>query len=132
MFEHREARRLMSVSLRGGVLRVYGRRRMTVLEHERRARGGTRSTEQALQDYDRALAIDPAHADAALNRGVRYLRQRNLARAAADLRLALQLGADAATVHYDLALVHLAAGREGAGRSRAGDEPVPPRIAQAA
>jgi tetratricopeptide (TPR) repeat protein len=66
--------------------------------------------EQALHDYDRALAIDPAHADAALNRGVLHLKQKRLDRAAADLRLALHLGADAATVHYDLALVHLAAG----------------------
>ena len=74
--------------------------------------------EQALQDYDRALAIDPGHADAALNRGVLHLRQNRLNRAATDLRLALQLGADAATVHYDLALVHLAAGQSGAAKEQ--------------
>ena len=72
--------------------------------------------EPALHDYDRALAADPAHADAALNRGVLHLGQKRLDRAAADLRLALQLGADAATVHYDLALVHLAAGESAAAR----------------
>jgi serine/threonine protein kinase/tetratricopeptide (TPR) repeat protein len=75
--------------------------------------------EQSLDDYNRALAIDPAHADAALNRGVLRWRQKQLAEAAADFRLALRLGADAATAHYDLALVHLAADDRAAAKQAA-------------
>jgi tetratricopeptide (TPR) repeat protein len=65
--------------------------------------------DQATIHYDRALAIDPAHAPAALNRAMLHYEQRQLDQAIADLRLALDNGADPATVHYNLALVHWAA-----------------------
>jgi eukaryotic-like serine/threonine-protein kinase len=65
--------------------------------------------DDALRDYDRALRLDPAHAAAALNRGMLHFKLGRSDQATADLRLALQSGADAATVHYDLALIHMAA-----------------------
>ena len=43
---------------------------------------------QALQDYDRALALDPAHATAALNRGMLHYQLGRPAGALADLRQA--------------------------------------------
>jgi tetratricopeptide (TPR) repeat protein len=60
----------------------------------------------ALNDYDRALQLDPTHAASALNRGMLHFQHGRLEQATADLRTALSHGADAATVHYDLALVH--------------------------
>jgi serine/threonine protein kinase/tetratricopeptide (TPR) repeat protein len=59
----------------------------------------------ALRDYDQALTLDPHLAEAALNRGVLHLEQRRFRQAEADLRLALTLGADPATVQHNLALV---------------------------
>jgi tetratricopeptide (TPR) repeat protein len=64
--------------------------------------------EQALHDYNRALQIDPANAAAALNRGMIHFQQKRFEQAIADLSIALKHGADPATVHYDLALTHLA------------------------
>ena len=71
--------------------------------------------ELALRDYDRALQIDPINPSAALNRG---MLQYELGRldAAADLQRALLHGADASSVHYDLALVRSAAGDHSAAR----------------
>jgi tetratricopeptide (TPR) repeat protein len=70
---------------------------------------GLGQSESAMQDYDRALRIDSTHAFAALNRGMLHYQQKHLDQADADLKLALQHGADPASVYYDLALVHLAA-----------------------
>jgi tetratricopeptide (TPR) repeat protein len=64
---------------------------------------------QAMRDYDRVLQIDPTHAAAALNRGVLYMQQHQLDQALTDLRCALEHGADPATVHFDLALINVAA-----------------------
>jgi tetratricopeptide (TPR) repeat protein len=64
--------------------------------------------DRALADYDRALELDPTHAAAALNRGMLHFQAGSMDRARADLHRALDNGADAATVHYDLALVHSA------------------------
>jgi serine/threonine protein kinase/Tfp pilus assembly protein PilF len=65
--------------------------------------------DEAMHDYDHALELDPTHAAAALNRGMLRFERKHFDQAIADLRLALELGADPATVHYDLAVVHLAA-----------------------
>ncbi|MEO6436985.1 MAG: tetratricopeptide repeat protein, partial [Tepidisphaeraceae bacterium] len=65
--------------------------------------------DNALRDYDHALEIDPAHANAALNRGMLHFQQGRLDQATADLRRALDRGADAATVHYNLERIHLIA-----------------------
>ncbi len=62
----------------------------------------------ALRDYDRALQLDPRLAVTALNRAALHLQERRLDRAAADLQLALSLGANPAAVHYNWALVHQA------------------------
>jgi eukaryotic-like serine/threonine-protein kinase len=64
--------------------------------------------EPALRDYDQALRLDPSLAVAALNRGMLHHRARRFAQAEADLHHALKLGADPATVYYDLAVVQLA------------------------
>src|SRR5262249_30854507 len=58
------------------------------------ARAALGSTGLALQDYDRALQLDPALAAAALNRGILHYREKRYTDAAADLRLALNNGAD--------------------------------------
>jgi serine/threonine protein kinase/Tfp pilus assembly protein PilF len=63
---------------------------------------------QAVSDYSRALELNPAWGEAALNRGILYYRERRYNRALADLHQALRHRADAATVHYHQALVHLA------------------------
>jgi serine/threonine protein kinase/tetratricopeptide (TPR) repeat protein len=65
-------------------------------------------TDRALHDYDRALTIDPKHPSAALNRAMLHYALHQLDDAAVGLSLALENGADLATVHYDLALVHMA------------------------
>jgi tetratricopeptide (TPR) repeat protein len=63
---------------------------------------------EALHDYDRVLEIDPTHARAAQNRGMLHFHRGRISQALADLDLALRAGADAAAVHYDLALVYAA------------------------
>lgn len=65
--------------------------------------------EQALLDYDRALQLDATHGPSALNRGMLHFQLKHFDQALADLHLAAANGIDAATVNYDLALVHLAA-----------------------
>jgi serine/threonine protein kinase/Tfp pilus assembly protein PilF len=64
--------------------------------------------DEALHDYDRALQLDPTLAPAALQRGLLHFHARRHAEAVRDLETALAHGAEPATVHYDLALVHLA------------------------
>jgi tetratricopeptide (TPR) repeat protein len=54
------------------------------------------------------LRLDPRLAGAALNRGALRLQEGHFAEAEADFRLALTLGADAAGVHYNWALLHQA------------------------
>jgi Tfp pilus assembly protein PilF len=63
-----------------------------------------------LKDYEHALRLDPKLAPAALNRGLLHYEGQRFAEAAADFRLALDHGADPATVHYNLALVYRAQG----------------------
>lgn len=62
----------------------------------------------ALADYDRALRLDGNLAPAALNRGMLQYESKRFQQAEADLRRALELGMNPATVHFDLALVALA------------------------
>ena len=62
--------------------------------------------DQAIQDYNRTIQLDPANGPALLNRGVLHSQQRHWDDAVADLNLALKHGQDPATVHYDLALVY--------------------------
>ena len=64
--------------------------------------------DQAQRDYDRALKRDAGLAPAALNRGLLRYQAGRLTEAMADLGRALELGHDPDTVHYNLALVHLA------------------------
>jgi eukaryotic-like serine/threonine-protein kinase len=66
-------------------------------------------TDQALRDYNRALELEPTLAAAWLNRGLLHYELGQYPVAVADLRRALGHGAHATTVHYDLALVYLAA-----------------------
>jgi tetratricopeptide (TPR) repeat protein len=64
----------------------------------------------ALGDYGRALELDPTMAAAALNRGMLQFRLKRYGEARSDLQTAARLGADPATVHYDMALIDLAQG----------------------
>jgi tetratricopeptide (TPR) repeat protein len=61
-----------------------------------------------MADYDRALQLDSTLAASWLNRGMLRYRAEQYAEAIADLRNAAGHGADAATVYYNLSLVHFA------------------------
>jgi serine/threonine protein kinase/lipoprotein NlpI len=73
-----------------------------------RARQALGQDQPSRRDYDRALELDPALAGAALNRGILHYDSGRFPHAEADLKRALQLGADAAMVYYNLALNDLA------------------------
>jgi serine/threonine protein kinase/Flp pilus assembly protein TadD len=72
------------------------------------ARAAAGDTAGALRDCDRALAIDPRLAAAALHRGVLWLQERHFAEAEADFHLARNLGASDAVVCFQQALLHQA------------------------
>jgi serine/threonine protein kinase/Flp pilus assembly protein TadD len=97
--------------LPGGAESYYNR----ALAHA--ARG---QTTLARADYDRALDIDTGLSAALLNRGVLNVQEKRLAEAENDLARALTLGADAAAVHFNLALVYQA--RHDRDRARASVE----------
>jgi tetratricopeptide (TPR) repeat protein len=61
--------------------------------------------DSAINDYEQALRLDSTLAPGVLNRGLLHYRANRLAAARADLQRALQLGANPATVYYNLALV---------------------------
>jgi serine/threonine protein kinase/Flp pilus assembly protein TadD len=66
----------------------------------------------AAADYDRALKVDAHFTDAALNRGMIHYRLGHNSAARSDLRMALASARDEkrrGTIHYNLALVELAA-----------------------
>jgi eukaryotic-like serine/threonine-protein kinase len=73
--------------------------------------------ERARADYDQALRLDPNLAAAWLNRGVLDHQQKRDDQSLADLQQALVHGADAATVHYNLALVQQARGDDATARA---------------
>ena len=64
--------------------------------------------QQALLDYDQALRLEPGLGVAYLNRGALLVEAGRAAEAEADLRKALEKGADPAAAYYNLAVVHLA------------------------
>jgi serine/threonine protein kinase/Tfp pilus assembly protein PilF len=65
-------------------------------------------SQAALDDFDKALRIDPTLAVAALHRGELRREMRSYPEALADLKSALALGAAAAEIHYQVALTYLA------------------------
>jgi tetratricopeptide (TPR) repeat protein len=67
-------------------------------------------TAEALADYNHALRLNPKFTAAWLNRGILHYQAKHYDEALHDLEQALQTGADPATVHYNLALVHQARG----------------------
>lgn len=75
-----------------------------------RARQALGEAGPALQDYDRALRLDPTMSAAALNRGLLHFQQSRHEDATADFKRALDHGADPAIIHYNTALVELARG----------------------
>jgi serine/threonine protein kinase/Tfp pilus assembly protein PilF len=66
--------------------------------------------ERAIADDGRALDLDPTLATAALHRARLYCRLRQFDDAEADLGRAQSAGADAASVHYTRAVLHLGRG----------------------
>jgi serine/threonine protein kinase/lipoprotein NlpI len=78
--------------------------------HRGLARAARGDKEAALDDYSRALALDPGLGAAALNRGLLRYGKKQYDAALADLKQALDGGCDPAVVHYNRALVHLARG----------------------
>jgi tetratricopeptide (TPR) repeat protein len=72
--------------------------------------------DRARADYDQALQLDASYADAWLKRGFLDHQEKREVQALKDLRQALACGADAATVHYNLALVQQARGDEAEAR----------------
>jgi tetratricopeptide (TPR) repeat protein len=82
------------------------------------AYGQLGDSDRALHDYDRALELDPHLVAALLNRGMLHYHGHRFPEATADLRRALDWGAEPATVYYNLALVDLAQGDRAAARAR--------------
>jgi serine/threonine protein kinase/Flp pilus assembly protein TadD len=78
-------------------------------------------TDRALLDYNRALALPRPPAMAAVNRGMLHYEQERYDKAVADLERAVDLGGDALTVYYDLALVHAARGDRAAALAAVGE-----------
>jgi serine/threonine protein kinase/Flp pilus assembly protein TadD len=72
---------------------------------------------RALQDYDRALELEPHLGVAALNRGILHSQERRYPQAQADFRHALEDGVEPAAVHYNQALVYLAQGQHSDARA---------------
>src|SRR5262249_54428092 len=66
----------------------------------------TGSIPEAIEDYNRALNLDPRLGRASLNRGILHLRSKNHDQAIADLKQALADGVPPPLVHYNLALVY--------------------------
>jgi serine/threonine protein kinase/Flp pilus assembly protein TadD len=77
-----------------------------VLYNRALAYGETGAIPEAIEDYDRALILDPKMGPAALNRGVLHFQSKHYEQAVADLKLALKNGVQPAIVHYNLALVY--------------------------
>ena len=72
----------------------------------------------AIEDYNRALNLDPHFGPASLNRGILHFKSKNYDQAIVDLKRALENGVPPAVVHYNLALVYNAQNnREAALRS---------------
>jgi serine/threonine protein kinase/Flp pilus assembly protein TadD len=70
----------------------------------------------ALQDYDKALALDSTLTAAVLNRGMLHYDDHRYAAARTDLLRALELKANPAVVHFDMALVDLGLSNPAAAR----------------
>jgi tetratricopeptide (TPR) repeat protein len=62
----------------------------------------------ALDDFDRALKLEPTLAVASLHRGMLFVEQRRFDEATEDLTTALNHGADPAVIYYQWALLHMA------------------------
>ncbi|MCO5168131.1 MAG: tetratricopeptide repeat protein [Planctomycetes bacterium] len=77
-----------------------------------RARRGRH--EEALQDYARALELDPAMAHAYMNRGSLFIDRGELSRAQADLERAVALDPRLATGWFNLGVVRQAQGQDDA------------------
>src|SRR5262249_28284591 len=67
---------------------------------------------RALHDFDRALALEPHLADAALARGLLHYREKRYDAAILDMCRALENGVSPAAGHHGLALVYLARGEQ--------------------
>jgi tetratricopeptide (TPR) repeat protein len=78
------------------------------------ALAATGDTAAAIRDCDEALKRDPHLAAAALNRGGLRLQDRRFTDAEEDFRLALSLGANPASVHFNWALLYQARGESAA------------------
>jgi serine/threonine protein kinase/Tfp pilus assembly protein PilF len=78
------------------------------------AHTGLGQIESSVEDYGLALERDPKLAVAALNRGVLHFQLKRFAQAESDLQRASHLGADPATVHYNLALIQAQQGHRDA------------------
>jgi serine/threonine protein kinase/Flp pilus assembly protein TadD len=72
------------------------------------AYSGAGGDREALEDYNRALELDPTIGRAALNRGLLHFKLQRYQQAIADLNLALADGMPPASVHFNLALVYQA------------------------
>jgi tetratricopeptide (TPR) repeat protein len=64
------------------------------------------SLENAINEFDQAIAKDPNYADAYANRGVAYMQQKKFNKAQESLRKALELAPKSPSVHYNLASLY--------------------------
>jgi tetratricopeptide (TPR) repeat protein len=70
------------------------------------AYSGTGADREALDDYNRALQLDPTIGRAALNRGLLHFKLQHYQQAIDDMNLALADGMPPAAVHFNLALIY--------------------------
>lgn len=74
--------------------------------------------DRALQDYDRAVQLEPSFTPSRLQRGVLHFHEKRWSLARADFEAAAAQGADGALVCYNIALVDLAQGDQAGARRR--------------
>jgi serine/threonine protein kinase/lipoprotein NlpI len=72
------------------------------------AYSGTNTDRKALEDYNRALELDPTMGKAALNRGLLYFKFKKYQSAIDDLNLALANGVPPVVIYYNQALIYSA------------------------
>jgi Flp pilus assembly protein TadD len=62
--------------------------------------------ENAINEFSQAIQKDPKYADAYSNRAVAYMQQKKFNKAQEDLKRALELNPNSASIHYNMASLY--------------------------